>query len=476
MLEDASLDYQDTSKHATNALLLALIPFLQRIGCIELLEQVEVPMKEVSHRVPEKLVTLLLSYTLGCRSSHAIEKVLRPETLAAQALGISAFADHSSFSRFFDRIDPPALEDLRLVTQRLHAAHGLACHLDGIVLLDFDSTGLVVSGDQFELADAGYFSQHPNACGYQLSLASASNAGHEVLAHLLDAGHVNPASRCWDLLYSVAERLGFVDARLFIRADRAYGVGAFIAHLLELEVGFLIKGRDPRTARRWVRELGAHLSWLPIDATCSVADIGLRSMPGCREAVRTILIRIWDARRRCYEYSYLVTSLPWAECSEVDVFHFYNERVTLEKLIERCKNAWHLTHRPTHDFWGLKLYFELRFLAYNLVLWHQHYLLAGDAALQGMSVFELVATVASRAVVTERRPNQPAVIYLASAPAPIRALIRRTQAWLHQVQSLAPVMLGALGHLRYEWQTLVDAVWQAGLRLGGLAPPTLCKT
>jgi hypothetical protein len=476
MLEDATLDYQDTSKHATNALLLAIIPFLQRIGCIDLLQQIEVPMKEVSHTVPEKIVTLLLSYILGCRSSHAIETVLRPEVLAAQALGFSAFADHSSFSRFYERIDPTALEDLRLVTLQLHQAHGLACHLAGIVLVDFDSTGLIVSGEKFELADAGYFAKHPGAIGYQLSLASASNAHSEVLAHILDAGHVNTGSRCWDLLYGVGESLGFLDARVFIRADRAYGVGAFVAHLLELEIGFLIKGRDPRTARRWVIELGPQVSWVPIDASCAVADIGLRKMPGCRQAVRTILIRIWDEKRRAYDYSYLVTSLPWELCSEADVFHFYNERVTLEKLIERCKNAWHLTQRPTHEFWGLKFYFELRFLAYNLVLWHQQYVLCDEPTLQSMSVFELVDQVARRAVVMECPAQQPAVIYLATVPEPIGALISRTHAWIQQVREIGMVMLGRMRNLRYDWQTLVDAVWQAGLRLGGLAPPTLCKT
>ena len=35
MLEDATLEYQDTIEHATNALLLALISFAQRIGCLE---------------------------------------------------------------------------------------------------------------------------------------------------------------------------------------------------------------------------------------------------------------------------------------------------------------------------------------------------------------------------------------------------------------------------------------------------------
>jgi hypothetical protein len=148
----------------------------------------------------------------------------------------------------------------------------------------------------------------------------------------------------------------------------------------------------------------------------------------------------------------------------------------LEKLIERCKTAWHLTHRPTHDFWGLKFYFELRFLAYNLVLWHQTYVLSDEPALQAMSVFELVATVAPRAVVMECPAQQPKVIYLATAPEPIRALISRTHTWVQQVREVGMVMLGCLRNLRYDWQTLVDAVWQAGLRLGGVAPPTLCKT
>src|SRR5919202_3119148 len=286
MLEDVTLDYQDTTKYATNAFLLAIIAFAQRIGALPLLHQVQVPMKEVTHSVHEKIVTLLLSYTLGCRSSHAIETHLRPEALAAELLGIDAFADHSSFSRFYQRIDPAAIEDLRHVVQVLHAAHGLARHLDGIILVDLDATGLIVSGEQFELADAGYFAKHRGAEGYQLSLACASNAGKEVLAQLLDPGHVNTGARCWELLYAVGERLGFLDERLFLRADRADGIGAFIAHLLDLRVGFLIKGRDPRTAQRWVAELGETIFWVAVGELVSVADISLRVLPDCPVPVR----------------------------------------------------------------------------------------------------------------------------------------------------------------------------------------------
>jgi hypothetical protein len=476
MLEDATLDYQDTSKYATNAFLLALIAFAQRIGALPLLGQVRVPMKEVVHSVHEKIITLLLSYTLGCRSSHAIETQLRPEELAVELLGIDAFADHSSFSRFYQRIDPAAIEDLRSVVQVLHEAHGLARHLDGIALVDLDATGLIVTGEQFELADAGYFAKHRGAEGYQLSLACASNAGQELLAQILDPGHVNTGTRCWDLRYAVGERLGFLDSRVFIRADRAYGIGAFIAHLRELEVGLLIKGRDARTAQRWVAELEELIAWVPVDATCSVADIGLRQVPACRQAVRTILIRLWDAASQCYTYSYLVTTLPWAQCSEVDIFHFYNERVTLEKLIERSKNAWHLTHRPTHAFWGLQLYLELRVLAYNLVVWYAHQVLGEAECFQAMSIFELVGSVAPRAVVAERTAEAGWVVYLANAPVAVQQLVACTQAWLRRYARVPLVLLGSLRRIQYDAQTLVDAVWEAGRRLGGLGPPALCKT
>ena len=476
MLEDATLEYQDTTKHATNALLLALISFAHRIGCLDLLQQVEVPMKEVVHTVHEKIVTLLLSYATGCPSSHALEHQLRPQQLAAQALAITSFADHSSFSRFYDRIDPSALEDLRLVVQQLHAQHGLARHLKGIVLVDFDSTGLVVTGEQFELAREGYFPHARGACGYQLSLAVASNAGPEVLAHILDAGHVNGGSRAYDLLYAVGETLGFVDARLFVRGDRAYGVGAFIAHLLELKVGFVLKGRDSRTAQRWVAELGSSICWVGVTPSCAVADIGPQLLPDCHTPVRTILMRIWEARTQQYSYSYLVTTLPWTECSEADVYHFYNERVTLEKLIERTKNVWHLIHRPTHEFWGLKFYFELRFLAYHLVLWYQYYVLGEEQLLQDESVFALVTRVGPQAVVAEQQPEQRLVLYLATAPALVQQLLAQTQAWLRRLAATATIKLGMLRRLQFDWQCLVDAVWQAGRRLGGSYQLLSCKT
>lgn len=476
MIENATLDYEDDSKYASKGFLLGIIAFGQKIGCFDLLSWVRVPMKAVLHTVPMKIVTLLISYTIACHSSHAINTELAPETLAADMLDIEGFADDTAFSRFYARIGPGAVEDLRNVRNLLYEAHSLAQHLDGVVVVDIDGTGLVVKGNQFELADEGYFANNPGEIGYQLSIACASNAGKEILTHLLTPGHVNSGNQFWNVLYGIGEALGFLDEHVFIRADRAYGVGAYVYHLLQLEVGFLIKGRDPRTAREWVNRLGSSVWWVQVNENCWVADIGRRKMPNCPKSVRVILVRTFNPKTRSYNYSYFVTTLPWKYCSAWDIFHFYNQRVTIEKLIERCKNIWHISHMPTHQYWGLKFYFELRFLAYNLVLWYQHHVLGTNEIFQAMKVFELVTTVAPMAVVIERRPANSWIFYLANAPKLIQSLLANTQAWLQRFSDEIIILLGKHSRLKYAVSDLFLDVWRAGQQLGRSLIPVSCKS
>lgn len=110
------------------------------------------------------------------------------------------------------------------------------------------------------------------------------------------------------------------------------------------------------------------------------------------------------------------------------------------------------------------------------MLWYAHHVLGEAACLEAMSVFELVASVAPRAVVAERTAEAGWVIYLANAPGAVQQLVERTQAWLKQYAQTPLVLLGGLRRIQYAGHTLVDAVWLAGQRLGGLASPALCKT
>jgi hypothetical protein len=124
----------------------------------------------------------------------------------------------------------------------------------------------------------------------------------------------------------------------------------------------------------------------------------------------------------------------------------------------------------------LKYYFELRFLAYNLVCWYQHYVLQETDPDAAPNIFHLVRTVAPQAVVAEQQPDGTLVLYLATTPAAIQHLIATTHAWLRRLADSTLDQLALRRCIRFSWTCLVDAVWQAGRRLGDLYQPLLCKT
>lgn len=280
------------------------------------------------------------------------------------------------------------------------------------------------------------------------------------MVNILDPGNTSTSVRFWDLIHGVGDALGFLDERVFIRADRAYGVGAYVQYLLDLNIGFVIKGKDSRTAKRWIREMEEAIDWIEVNETCWVADIGPRKMPKCSKSVRIILIRI--LKKGEFHYSYLATTLSWSLCDEVDVFHFYNKRVTLEKLIERSKNVLHITHIPTHNFWGIKFSIALRFLAHNLLLWYKHYVLSEDEIFEAMKVFELVSTMGKQAVVVEEKTTGGWLFFLKNAPPIVQKLLLLTQLWLRKLGQTPFIILGLFCKIDYSLEELIFDVWLAG--------------
>ena len=182
------------------------------------------------------------------------------------------------------------------------------------------------------------------------------------------------------------------------------------------------------------------VNWIPVDETAWVCDIGPRKMQKCNHKARIILIRTINKKGEL-AFCYFCTTLPWSCCNEVDVFHFYNRRVTIEKMISRSKNVLHITHLPTHHFEGLQLALSLRFLAYNLILWYQSHVLGQDDSFSAMKVFELVSTVASSAVVTEEKQSGWK-FFLKNTPDIVQKMLIMTKNLLRQMAQKSWTFLG----------------------------------
>lgn len=473
MIEQATIDRTDKSKHTTSAFLLALMEFALHIGFFEPFDILEIPIKEVKHTVVAKAQMLICGIALCCGTLLTTYHRLRSEKLVAECLGMEAFPDNTGLCRLLQRVRPADVNDVDLIYAYLMGEHGLAAHSQGFIVIDLDTTGLIVTTKEgrFEWADKGYFARHPGAIGYQLSVVIASNFGNEVLGLILDPGHTNTTFRFLDLAYMAAEQAGGF-ARLFFRADRQYGVGYILTFLINHQAGgWLIKGRDPRTARAILKRMNNRLVWRYAGHRSWVAEAGLQKVPDCATPVRVVLIRTWNSKERRHEYTYLTTSLPASMGPACELFHFYNGRVVVEKLIERAKNVLQLRHLPTHKFWGLRFFMNLLFLTYNLSLWYHHHVLRELSEFKDMKVPGLMASVGEMHTVVEKMDNE-VTFYVANSHPCVETLLQASQTWLQGHSS--GTTLGPLVNECYPEVRLFYEIWLHSMTKQGLPiPPPL---
>ena len=166
------------------------------------------------------------------------------------------FPDQSQINLFLNRMTAENLAQLEQAHQELLRSHSLL-RSAAQVIVDFDQTGLRVTGKRFELAEKGYFPRRRGARGYQLSaaLASAPGCEPEAIASYLDPGNVIGPTRLPDLLRATLAIFEQRHLQLVIRLDASYGNShATVEALLEAQVGFVLKWRDSRVAKKIVRE------------------------------------------------------------------------------------------------------------------------------------------------------------------------------------------------------------------------------
>jgi len=472
MLDQATIDTTDETKEAASALLIAILSFAQRFDFFAPLATLEIPLKEVHHSVLGKVQTIMCGIILCCGTMAATTRRLQGEHLAAEMLQMDVFPDNTGLCRLFQAVRAEDVSDMNDIWYHLLHEHGLAANSDGLVLFDVDPTGLVVTtkDGRFEWVEQGYFAKHPGAVGYQVCLGIASNLNHEVLSQTLDPGNTNTTQRFYTLIYEAADIVGGFE-RLFVRADAQFGVGHILTFLLDQQVaGWVIKGRDPRTARRMVGRLGQQLVWVYVERNVWVAEAGYQRVPSCKTPVRVVLIRTYSVKQRRFQYTYLTTSLTAGECVARDLWHFYNARVTIEKLIERAKNVLRLRHLPTGRFQGLRFFMHLFWLTFNLVVWYHQHVLGNSELLGATTVPEFLKSLSALAVVVERTAaSRQVTFFVATAHPWVRHVLVATQAWLRRHPTV--IRLGDLVHTRYGHEQLLIDIWCRSLLKQGYPIP-----
>lgn len=331
-----------------------------------------VDIKEVEFTVLDKIEVIIIATCMGCDHTKDINFELRPYPALPNILEMPRIPEQSQISRFYNKLSMDNYVELVHVMDVLFSSYCSPVFEEYPVDIDIDTTGIVVYGDTYEHKKKGYFSHQQGKEGYQLTAAITNGPCNFVIANIVDPGNVSPGSRFFDILYSVAESLGSLDRIGLIRADRAQGIGENVQELIELDMEFLIKAINGKTALKYIKSIGyGNINWTEITDIVKVADIGMQTVPSCSHKARVILIETltFNKKKKIFvkKYTNLFVRIK-RKMDDAEIFNLYGERQIIESSFDTSKNGLGVDVLKCRKFAGISSSTILTFISHNL-LW-----------------------------------------------------------------------------------------------------------
>ncbi|SHJ35579.1 Transposase DDE domain-containing protein [Geosporobacter subterraneus DSM 17957] len=344
----------------TSAWLVSLIQFANKLNFFDAFKYFNLKMKSVNYTNLNRLQTLVASIVMGCNYTSDINEKLVPDTTAAKLLGMNKFPDQSQINRFLSRFDETNIDQLEFIHHNFFMENALALSSKDPVIVDFDMSGLVASGRTYELAEKGYFPRKRGEKGYQLSTAFVGDTG-ETVSMFLDPGNTSCTSRFEDLLKSTTLKFREHVSKdnLIIRADSGYGSFENIQLLKATGAKFVVKGFSTQQSKNLAKSVQKH-QWQKINIQVHVAEIP--SSTGLR-----IIVCEFVGKDGKIKYSHLLTNIGSEEMDAIELFHFYNERQTIEAFFRTCKEVYGIKNLRTSKFYGIYGFLWLVFISHNLI-------------------------------------------------------------------------------------------------------------
>jgi len=357
----------------------------------------------------DKVITLFSSIAVGSSHINDINHKLTPYPLAASLFGMDRFPDQSQINRFLNRMGPEQVTQLSLVFEDILGK--VALFKDGEkVDLNVDVTGLIVYGDTYQFAQKGYFPHRRGKKGYQLSLGTTNCEYSQILSLILDPGNISLNMRLWDTIYEVAEVLGSLDRIGIIRGDAIYGIGLDITELIEHSLSFLLKGKDPRTAKRILRELNpSYDDWKRVDETTWAFDAKYVKIRNCPYPLRTVITKGVNAKGKL-DYRHIYTSFSPRQMDEVETTLFRRKRIDIEAVIRDDKHGLYIDNLRTKNFWGIWVYLLMACATHNLISLFRDRVLRGTG-IEDLGIQTIVKKLADIPAKLEKEQNKMTIFF-----------------------------------------------------------------
>lgn len=324
--------------------------------------------------ITERLFALIYPMILGLNSVE-LTVLLGNNGVFQYLTGLPRVPRPNTLRRFLiDKAD--------VLSPRLKAAHNflrshfLAKHSS--YWIDFDSTVKTLYGHQ-EGVVKGYNPEHKGKKSYHPLLCTEAHF-QDCLGGELRYGNADTADGVDKMLDSVLSIIPTPTREMRIRADAGFYDGDFVAKLSRNHCKFaLVAVRTKPLQEKILKQ-----KYIPVNQTEAVSEFKYQPM-NWDKPYRFVVLRekLTEEKKQQlqlftmekYSYRLLVTNL---DLTPLAVFHFYDGRAGLERIVRILKEDYPFAKALTNNFAANSLYAELSLLAYNIIIWFQRLCLPGD--------------------------------------------------------------------------------------------------
>lgn len=320
------------------------------------------------YSVGELLLAILYPIILGLERIETTQ-LLQLNGVFRYLSGLPNYPDPSTLRRFLLRMAPQALTKLRKLHDRFLARMITKPHSPSRLILDLDSTVLVVYGKQ-QGAEVGYNPTKHGRRSYHPLLCFEGRT-KDFWHGELRPGNVHTASGTLDLLKACFAKIPAAVRHVIIRADKGFYDHKIVEWLEECKARFVIVARLTRPIKRKL----AHLRYVSVSTGVQTAEFYYQPIRWLHR-YRFVVIRRPQPQEADpqltlfklgkYHYQVLVTNL---DLRPLNLWRFYNGRAGIERIIRELKGDYPLGKIPTRHFLANEAYLHLLLLAYNLVNW-----------------------------------------------------------------------------------------------------------
>ena len=352
-----------------------LIDYGTHLGLWDALRQALQPVEKrpnARFRLADTAAVLLVGRILGLERLSSFD-LLEPDPLVCLKLGLPKLPDFTLLYRDLDRLGTAAARAALASVQDRIAQRILGGH----VILDLDSTVETVYGHPEEAA-VGYNPTKRGRASYH-PLVAFDGRTRAALQACLRPGNAVSATDVLTFLEEVVAHLPAGRTVTALRADKGFQNEDLFAWCEARSIDYTIKLKVTRRLQA-AMDHWDYQAIGEVDGDILEVAAGTYQARGWSQPRRVIAIRKRMTGRLfayAYDYQAIVTTYDW---HPEDIFHYYNQRCTMEVMIREAKAGFGIDAITSHHADANRADLLLKWMAYNLALAFQRDLGPGPTA------------------------------------------------------------------------------------------------